>query len=379
MPVHGTVGAGLLRRMTSPQRGYYRAQMVDGDLADRGLADWWNELPQPQRYVSLRWEHLSTWADAFAPRDAHPCTLVVLAGARPVAALPLLRRRGVLHSMASDAHSDVFDAGCDPAFPGGIDALVEALVQHRTDLERLDGASALCVGLRRTAPPMIVDDALSPCMRLPATPEALLAQLSPKFRAGVRRATRVLARLGTVTMHDYRRGDPELSSAFGTLLDLEASSWKGVEGSAIAARPDTLRFYRSLAVDGPVSQWSRVAVLRVNDRTVAAQLDLEGGGGRLGVKMASAADLGRGQSPGTVLLWHVLADCIERGIGRFALGGELYGWKRHWTDCGDERVRVRSWPRTLTGHLAFGAREHVKQAARPLRQHLGDLPRTGGT
>lgn len=370
----------VVARMTAPLHshvpGRYHVRIVARDLARCGLADWWNTLPQPRRSVALRWEYLSTWADAFMPRDARLHIPVVFAGAVPVAAAPLFRRRGVLWSLASDADSEVFDVGCDPAHPAAVDALVGVLTHHRSCLERLDGGSALLAGMQRVAPPMILDRVQAPCMSLPTTSDALLAGLSSKFRAGVRRATRALATLGTVTLQQYRQGDAGLGPAFQTLLDLEAASWKGTLGSAITLRPDTLRFYRRLAVDGPVSRWARVALLRVDDRVVAAQLDLERGARREGLKMASIADLGRGQSPGAVLLWLVLADCIARGVTHFALGGELEGWKRHWTTSGAERVRVRSWPRTRTGQLSYGAREQAKQVVRPLRRKPRGAART---
>ncbi|MBW3604866.1 MAG: GNAT family N-acetyltransferase [Actinobacteria bacterium] len=357
----------------------YRVRIVDHDLARCGLASWWNRLPQPQRSTMLRWEYLSTWADAFVPRAACLHIPVVFSGSTPVAALPLYRTGRLLRSLANDAHSDVFDVGCDPAHPSACDTLVAHLLRYRTCLERLDGSSPLLAGLRRAAPPMIVDPAQSPWIQLPATPDAMLAQLSSKFRAGVRRAERALATLGTVTLRDHRSGDPEFEQAFSTLLDLEAASWKGTQGNAITLRPETLRFYRRLAVTGPVRRWARVAVLRVDDRVVAAQFDLEHDAVRTGLKMASTADLGRGQSPGTVLLWHVVRDCISRGLTRLELGGELEGWKRHWTTTGADRTCVRTWPRTLTGQLTFGAREQVKQAVRPLRATVGSRQRTDGS
>lgn len=356
----------------------YRVRVVH-DLERCGLATWWNRLPQPQRATMLRWEYLSTWADAFLPGAARLHIPVVYSGSTPVAALPLYRTGRALRSLANDAHSDVFDAGCDPAHPGAYDTLVAHLLRHRTCLERLDGASPLLAGLRRAAPPMIVDPAQSPWIQLPTTSDAMLGQLSSKFRAGVRRAERALATLGTVTLRDHRWGDPEFERAFSALLELEAASWKGTRGDAITARSETLRFYRRLAVDGPARRWARVAVLRLDDRVVAAQLDLEHDVVRTGLKMASTADLGRRQSPGTVLLWQVVRDCIGRGLTRLELGGELEGWKRHWATTGADRASVRTWPRTLSGQLTFVAREQVKQAVRPLRESVGSRQGTGGS
>lgn len=354
-------------------RGSRRVDIIDRDLSTAGLADWWNGLPGPRRTLMLRWEYLAAWYDAFMPHDGRLHIPVVYDRDEPVAALPLYRRHGALRSLASGAHCEVFDAAWDPGRPDAVDALVDVVLRRRTRLERVDGDSPLLAGLRRAAPPMIVDPEQSPYVDLPATAEALLAGCSSKFRANVRRADRGLAALGTVSLDEYRGGQPGMEQALATLLGMETASWKGAQRSAISSRPDTLRFYRHLAVDGPVRRWARISLLRVGDRVVAAQLDLEYGASRYGMKMASVEDLPR-QSPGTVLLWRVLQDCIARGVGRLEFGGELDHWKRHWTSTVAARATVRTWPHTMVGQLAYGAREHVKHAVRPLRRPPHDPP-----
>lgn len=351
----------------------YRLVVVDRGLDEADLAGWWDGLAQVRRNVMLRWAYLDAWRDAFMPSDAALWIPVVLAGGEPVAALPLYRRRGVLHSLAGAAHSDVFDGGWSPDHPAAVDVLLPAVLRRRLRLEHLDGSSPLLAGLRAAGPPMIVDPEQSPVMVLPPTPDALLAGLSSKFRASVRRAVRALDGLGDVTFDECRGGDAAAVTAFGALVDLERSGWKGADGTAIASRPDTLRFYRRLAVQGPLRRSSRIAVLRLDGRVVAAQLDLEQAGVRHGLKMASVDDLPRNQSPGTVLLWSVLRDCIARGVSTLALGGEIDHWKRRWTATTVERARVRTWPSTSVGQLTYGARAQLKPMVRPLLRRV-----TGG-
>lgn len=351
--------------------GPYRVEIIDRDLATVGLADWWDALPQPRSTPMLRWDWLAAWHDAFTPADARLHIPVVFTGDRPVAALPLFRRHQALHTLANDAHSDVSDLGCEPGHTGAVACLLDVVVRRRTCLERLDRGSPLLAALRRVVPPMIVDDEQSPVVELPATVDALLAQLSPKFRAGVRRAGRALEALGTVTVSEHAGDDPRAGDAFAHLLELEAASWKGRDGSAIASRPDTLRFYRRIALEGPTRRWARLDLLKVDDRVVGAQLDLELDGRRYGLKMASAADLGPRQSPGTVLLFRTLVSCIDRGISAVELGGEVDGWKHHWATATTGRATVRTWPATRMGQLTFGAREQAKRLARPLRNRRG--------
>lgn len=109
----------------------YRVRIVDHDLARCGLATWWNRLPQPQRSTMLRWEYLSTWADAFVPGAARLHIPVVYSGSTPVAAVPLYRTGRTLRSLANDAHSDVFDVGCDPVHLGAYDTLVAGPLPSR--------------------------------------------------------------------------------------------------------------------------------------------------------------------------------------------------------------------------------------------------------
>jgi CelD/BcsL family acetyltransferase involved in cellulose biosynthesis len=347
--------------------GSYRVETIDVDLAEVGLAAWWDALPQVRANPMLRWDWQAAWHDAFTPRDARLHIPVVFCGDDPVAALPLYRRHQRLHTLSSDAHSDVSDLGCEPEHPGAVAPLADLVLRRRTCLERLDRASPLLAALLRSAPPMIVDDEQSPVVDLPGTVDGLLAQLSSKFRASVRRACRALDGLGTVTLTERHGEDPDAAEAFGHLLALESASWKGSDGTAIASQPDTLRFYRRIALEGPARRWARLDLLRVDDRVVAAQLDLELGARRYGLKMASDADLGARQSPGTVLLFRTLESCIERGISAVELGGEVHGWKRHWATSSTDRARVRTWPATAAGRVAFGTRERVKRAVRPLR------------
>lgn len=360
------------RRMPARASGPYRVEIIDRDLDELGLAAWWDGLPQVRVTPMQRWAWLSAWYAAFAPRDARLHIPVVFSGEHPVAALPLYRRNQQLHTLANDAHSDVSDLGCDPAHPGAVALLAGVLLRRRVELERLDRNSPLLAALRHAGAPMIIDDEQSPVVELPASVDGLLAQLSSKFRAGVRRACRNLEALGTVTVTEHGGADPDAAAAFEHLLALESASWKGADGTAIASDPATLRFYRRIALEGPVRRWARLDLLRVDDRVVAAQLDLEVDGRRYGLKMASAADLGPKQSPGTVLLFRTLISCIERGTSAVELGGEVQGWKHHWATTTADRARVRTWPATAAGRMAFATREQVKRAVRPLRhRHYG--------
>lgn len=357
--------------MSTLTRGARRQVVViDRDLAEEGLVGWWNGLPQPQAMPALRWEYLATWRRAFMPGGARPQTHVALADGRPVAAIALYRHHGVLHAPAND-HSDVFDMVYDPAHRAAADHLAAALLRRRIHLARLDGRSPLLGALRRARPPMILETDASPYIRLPETADELLTARSSRFRANVRKARRALETLGEVSFQDHRGGEAGMHDAFAAMLGVEAASWKGRDGGAIDARPDTLRFYRELALDGPARAWTRLATLRVGDRVVATQLDLEAAGRRAGLRTSFVDDLRGRQSPGLVLLWAVLIDGIDRGLRIHDFGGGADAWKRHWTDASSPRATLRAWPATTAGHLTFGARQRIKPVIRPLLRRVG--------
>lgn len=343
----------------------YRVAVVDRDLDDEGLADWWDGLPQPRAYPALRWAFLRTWARAFMPAQGRWSVHVALLDDRPVAAVPLYRVGGALHAPAND-HSDVFDLAHEPDHRAAAAPLAAAMLRRRADLQRLPGDSPLLAAIRDLDPPMLIDSDESPCLTLPGTADALLADRSSRFRANVRKAGRTLAALGDLELRDVVGGSAAAAAAFAAMCDVEAHGWKGRQGDAIDSRPQTRRFYRELALDGSAGRWVRLATLRLAGRVVAAQLDLEDGGRRAGLRTSFVDDLPGRQSPGLVLLWWVLRDEIARGLHTHDFGGGPDAWKRHWTDAGSERVTLRSRPNTTAGRLTHSARERVKPVVRPL-------------
>lgn len=108
--------------------------------------------------------------------------------------------------------------------------------------------------ISRRQPPGARDRDESPFVTLPASAEDLLAGLSARFRANVRKSLRSLATLGEVSFNDVAGDTPQMADAYATLRRVEASSWKGREGGSVDADTANTRFYRALAVDGPASR-----------------------------------------------------------------------------------------------------------------------------
>lgn len=351
---------------TGGEAGRYPVAVIDRDLVAEGLDGWWNGLPGPQATPVLRWEYLSTWARAFVPTGGRLQVHVALDDGRPVAAVPLYRWRGVLHSLAND-HSDLFDAAYELGHEAAVDALAGTVLRRRTALARLPADAPLCTAIARRRPPGAIDRDASPYLTLPASADDLLAGRSSRFRANVRKAVRSLETLGDVSFVDVAGDAAEMAEAYATLQRVEAASWKARHGGSVDADTPSRRFYRDLALDGPARRWARIATLRIDDRVVAASLDLEHAGTRIGMRTSFVDDLGGKQSPGLVLLWLALSDEIARGVHTHEFGGDADAWKQHWTAQTRGRVTLRVWPATATGRLTHRTRQRVKPLVRSAR------------
>lgn len=135
-------------------------------------------------------------------------------------------------------------------------------------------------------------------------PEGAAAPVDNRIRErrkDLRRRYRRLAEQGTVTLEVATQGQA-LGAALEAFLALEARGWKGARGTALASRPDTVGFARSLfaseAAAGPVRP--RVDLICLDGRPLAASLALIAGGTATLLKTAYD-ETARAFAPGVLL------------------------------------------------------------------------------
>jgi hypothetical protein len=122
-------------------------------------------------------------------------------------------------------------------------------------------------------------------------------------------------RLSALGATDYvnDRNPAAVAAAFESFLALEAASWKGKSGTALLCSEKdaafTRRFIANLAAAGNAS----VALLRVGDRPIAAQVLLYCGSWAYTWKIAYSTDYGR-YSPGAVLVDKVTEDLFAGSV-----------------------------------------------------------------
>ena len=196
--------------------------------------------------------------------------------------------------------------------------------------------------------------------------EAFEAGLVRKFAKELRRLKRRLAEHGEVTL-DVHTGLDELDRALDEFVALESSGWKAEEGTAIASRDASRRFYADVARWAAGRGWLRLAFLRLDGRAIAAELDLECCDSLYALKSGFDPEY-RGFGPGQLLT----RDCIElacdAGLSTYEFLGTDEPYKMQWTDERRERVRVRSFPRTVSGDLSALARHHAQPLVRRVKR-----------
>lgn len=349
----------------------YRVDALEGRAAFDALAAEWNALlargPVDLPYVRHEW--LAAWLDAFAP-GARIRVLVARDAAGAAAGFaPLLEER---RSGATWLVAPANDHSCRVEWALGPDAsgAAAALWGHLRDRLRWD--ALLLRDLPRDGPTSTL---LEPLARADGhltgrweslrTPYLALggqgaeARTSSKFRANLRRRARRLGELGAVAVRrEDGRGD--LEGALRELFALEAAGWKGTRGTAMAADPRTLAFYRRVAGDAARRGALALRALTLDGRAVAAQLGLVHRGVYALPKIAYDESLAQ-VSPGQLLHREVVAECEARGLEELDFLGPDMPWKRDW----EPRHRPHDWLYVYRPSIAGRAMHTLKHRVRP--------------
>jgi CelD/BcsL family acetyltransferase involved in cellulose biosynthesis len=192
----------------------------------------------------------------------------------------------------------------------------------------------------------------SPLVELESWPR-YESQLSSKLRRELRRRWRSLTRQAVVSLELYD-GSSRVDLLLQRCLDLEAASWKGQAGTAIASRPDALAFYRSLASWAAREGWLRMAFLVVDGRPVAFDLSLEANRSHYLLKTSFDRTFAR-FAPGSLLRHAMIHRAFSVGLRRYEFLGRDDPWKMEWTKNTRNRLQVRAFPASAKGRLEHAA------------------------
>lgn len=278
-------------------------------------AEAWDRLAlaAPERIPQLSHAWVATFLESAAALPFY--CLFAYIGAELVGVLPVIRSRrwGVARLTGpQDAH---LEHGHPLLAPESSHLALPALMSAMDRLEphrwmrffRVRESSPFLPALATLQPSKLV---LQPLVRpgclvdTSGSLEDYEAQLSRSMRRDLRKAQRRAEAEHHVEVEVVDGPEAAREDLLEDFLRIEASGWKGAQGSAIACDPERVRFYTTLTRRLAARGWLEWSVLRFDGRAVASVLGVRLGTSLLVPKAAYDESLAR-YSPGQVLYWHV--------------------------------------------------------------------------
>jgi CelD/BcsL family acetyltransferase involved in cellulose biosynthesis len=164
-------------------------------------------------------------------------------------------------------------------------------------------------------------------------------------------------------------GGPGLGALVEEMLALEASGWKGKEGSAILSEPADAVFYRSLAVAAAEAGALRIALLREGTRLIAFEYCVVGGGTVFAMKVGYDEAYRRIQPGHMAAVMNIRDACADPSLDWYDMLGNsmrLAPYKLRFATDVRTVSRVRVFARTPMGLLLY-ALYRAKPFAKRLR------------
>jgi CelD/BcsL family acetyltransferase involved in cellulose biosynthesis len=336
----------------------------------RSIAELWDRvlasIEQPEFFYRYVWYEtaLTTWpADAaltyfvVAYRDETPVAICPLqlsesrAFGLPIRVLSTLDPHAISYSdfvCAPNAHADLLTALIEELRSSkqiGWDLLTLPKCYHT--------AAVAPTADRLASVPGVLRHLREVCYYFPteAGMDVNYARMSRGGRQHLKKCRKQLGQIGEVEFL-WTRDPALLPDFFEQFLALEASGWKGAEGTAIKCNPTLVRFYAGLMTAFGESGDCEINLMRVGGQNVAGDFALLSAGTWNQLKMAYDEEF-RKNSPGYVLLDGMFSRlCEDEGVrsANILTGAD---WAARLRGLELEVWRVVARNRTLRGKIAF--------------------------
>lgn len=370
-----------------------RVQRGGSELVEQIAQDWRILCDESgDEEVFYRPEWAQAYLQAFDPK-AEVVLISAWTGARLRGILPLVCRRRVMSglpviqlTLPANVHSLRASLTVCPGQEG--QATLKAIWQAVKDLPRWDvidvanavNGSALdrLVALaqkdgcrtarKRTSQTLYLPIASSTPTSDKAAQPPWLAGTRPKFRSHLRRAMRQLEEQGTLALKHYSTADPEALEKFYTL---EASGWKGEEGTAIKCDPRTQQFYDAIAQAAARDGYLSLDFLELNGKPIAGHFGFNLRG-RYFLAKAGYDESFRRHGPGQLLVNEILNQTPERGLREFDFVGPATWDESRWASARRTNYRVFIFRNNWYGELLYELRISVRDLMRRILGQLED-------
>ena len=173
-------------------------------------------------------------------------------------------------------------------------------------------------------------------------------QIGSGRRSDLRRARRIAEKMGPVSAEVVSPAPQQLDPLLEEAFRVEAASWKGREGTALAKDPGKAAFFRRYAAAMCTKGALRMCFLRIGDAVAAAQIAVTFGDRFWLLKIGYDEAFAR-CSPGTLLSLETIRYAAVRGLRSYEFLGGPEPWTRMWTDQERPCVSLRVYPASLRG------------------------------
>ncbi len=204
------------------------------------------------------------------------------------------------------------------------------------------------------------------CTVLPATWDAFLPRLKPRFRTKVRSLLRAAGGEEGREPLEYCRSEADLDAWLETLFDLHTRRWRSIGQPGVFGDPRKREFYRRLGRRFLERGWLRFSRLRTDDRPVAMQFCFEYDNRTFLLQEGFDPDEVH-RNAGHTLRALVFADNIRRGVAAYDFLGGVSEHKLLWGAAVKESVRLTIVRPTLRGRryrLMTNGVERLKESVR---------------
>jgi hypothetical protein len=209
---------------------------------------------------------------------------------------------------------------------------------------------------------------IAPMPEKPSAQPPWLAGTRPKFRSHLRRAKKQLEEQGSLALKHYDTADPEALEKFYTL---EASGWKGAEGTAIKCDPRTRKFYDLVAQAAARDGYLSLDFLELNEKPIAAHFGFNLRG-RYFLAKAGYDEAYRRHGPGQLLVNEVLGETPQRGLHEFDFVGPATWDESRWASERRTNYRIFIFRKKWYGSLLHALRIPARDWLRRLMGHHAD-------
>ena len=177
-------------------------------------------------------------------------------------------------------------------------------------------------------------------------------KISSSWRSSLRRSRRKAEDMGQLEFEIVSPKPNELPRLLAESLRIEASNWKGRNGSALLSDMGRRQFFEHYTATACERGILRMCFLKIAGVAAATQIAVECGGAFWLLKVGYDENFAR-CSPGNLLMLESLRYAAKRGLRTYEFLGSAEPWTEMWTDRVRPCVSVWAYPNNFRGAAAL--------------------------